>query len=247
MPILLCWALGAFKDSVTNATAVLVLVLFVVAVAAMGDRLAGLMAALSSAAAFDFYLTEPYQRFDIYDPNDVEAAVLLVLVGVGVTELALWGRRQQGRASRRAGYLEGVHQTAEIIGDRQSTPEQIIHRVAEQIRQVLDLDRCHFVPDTQPSPQAPRIDHDGSLSRGGQTLNIEQDGLPTHEEIGLIVSAAGVTRGHYLLTAATRTRRPTLEQRKVAVLLADQVGAFLADHGSPTDAPPREDTRSPSP
>ena len=106
VPVLLCWALGAVKDSVTNATAVLVLVLFVVAVACQGDRLAGLVAALSSAAAFDFYLTEPYQRFDIYDPNDVEAAVLLVLVGVGVTELALWGRRQQGRASRRAGYLK---------------------------------------------------------------------------------------------------------------------------------------------
>ena len=38
-------------------------------------------------------LTEPYARFTITDPNDIEATVLLVLVGLAVTEIALWGRR----------------------------------------------------------------------------------------------------------------------------------------------------------
>ena len=141
--------LFAFRESITNATAVLVLVLFVVAMAASGDRLAGVLAALSSGVWFDFFLTEPYQQFVIDDPNDVEAAVLLVLVGAAVTELALWGRRQQDRAGRRAGYLDGVLQTAEIAAGHEVPQDESISRVGQQIQTVLELDRCRYVPDPE--------------------------------------------------------------------------------------------------
>ncbi|HEX8488212.1 MAG TPA: hypothetical protein VF642_06695 [Propionibacteriaceae bacterium] len=40
--------------------------------------------------------------------------------------------------------------------------------------------------------------------------------------------SGGVLPGRYLLTAATAIRRPTLEQRRVAVALAEQAGAALA-------------------
>ena len=46
--------------------------------------------------------------FAISQRDDIEAAVLLALIGLAVTEIALWGRRQQARASIRAGYLSGV-------------------------------------------------------------------------------------------------------------------------------------------
>jgi len=36
------------------------------------------------------------------------------VVGVAVTELAVWGRRQQTLASREAGYLAGIQATAEV-------------------------------------------------------------------------------------------------------------------------------------
>jgi hypothetical protein len=39
--------------------------------------------------------------------------VLLLLVGLAVTELAVWGRRQQAFASREAGYLAGIRAAAE--------------------------------------------------------------------------------------------------------------------------------------
>jgi hypothetical protein len=38
-------------------------------------------------------------HFAINDPADIETAVLLRLVGVAVTEIALWARRQQARAA----------------------------------------------------------------------------------------------------------------------------------------------------
>jgi K+-sensing histidine kinase KdpD len=89
LPLVACAAMSAWRDDITSATAVLVLAGLIVAAASTGDRVAGVAAALSSGAWFDFFLTEPYQRFTIDDPQDVEATVLL-------------GSRSGVNASRRA-------------------------------------------------------------------------------------------------------------------------------------------------
>jgi K+-sensing histidine kinase KdpD len=227
-PLALAAGLAAVRDSISSATAVLVLVAFVVAVAASGDRVAGILAALSSGAWFDFFLTEPYQQFAITDPNDLEAAVLLVLVGAAVTELALWGRRQQDRAGRRAGYLEGVLQTAQTAARRQAPREEVISHVAQQLQDVLGLDRCRYVADREINPLDPLMGDDGSVTWRGYPIDVDRHGLPVDAETCLPVRSAGVARGHYRLTAATRVVRPTLEQRRIAVLLADQLGSILA-------------------
>ena len=71
------------------------------------------------------------------------------------------------------------------------------------------------------------LNRDGSVTRGGHPVNVERDGLPTDERTALSVRRGGVTCGRFLITAASRVARPSLEQRKVAVLLADQVGGTL--------------------
>jgi K+-sensing histidine kinase KdpD len=219
--------LAVFRASVTAETGALVLVLIVVAAAATGDRLAGFVAAISCGAWFEFFLTEPFGRFTITDPNDIEVTVLLVLVGIAVTEIALWGRRQQARASRRAGYLDGVLGTSTIIALRETSPEALIDHVAKEIVQILDIDDCTFVPGTGPRPEDARLDHDGNVTRRGHRVDVERDGLPTDERIGLIVRQGSVVHGHFELTAATRVVWPSVEQLGVAVLLADQIGAAL--------------------
>jgi len=224
---LACAGLAAVRTSVASATAALVLVLIVVAVAATGDRLAGFVAALSCGGWFDIFLTEPYGRFTIKNSSDIEVTLLLVLVGVAVTELALWGRRQQARSSRRAGYLDGVLGTSKIIAVRESSHEALIDHVAKQIVKLLDIDDCQFVPGAGPDQQDAILDHDGHVMRRGYRVNAEHDGLPTDERIGLIVRQGGVVHGHFMLTAASRIVRPSAEQLGVAVLLADQVGAAL--------------------
>jgi K+-sensing histidine kinase KdpD len=100
VPFLVTLALVPLRDSVTNTNAALVLVLVIVAAAASGNRAAGLLAALSSAAWFDFFLTRPYQTFTITRRDDVETTILLLAVGVGVTEIELWGLRQHERADQ---------------------------------------------------------------------------------------------------------------------------------------------------
>ena len=72
-----------------NTQIALVLVVVVVAVAAYGNRVAGFVAALSAGVWFDFFFTQPYQRFTITDRPDIETFVLLLVVGLTVTELAV--------------------------------------------------------------------------------------------------------------------------------------------------------------
>jgi K+-sensing histidine kinase KdpD len=226
-PLLCCALLAAFRESITTATAALVLVIVVVAAAATGDRLAGIVAALSAGASFDVFLTEPYLTFAINDPTDIEVTVLLVVVGLAVTEIALWGRRQQARGSRRAGYLDGVFVTSKIIAVRETPTPDLINHVAAQLVEILNIDDCSFVRGSGPGPQDAAIGHEGSVTRRGQRVNIERDGLPIDQRIGLVVGAGGVVHGQFMLTASTRVARPSIEQLRVAVLLADQVGAAL--------------------
>jgi K+-sensing histidine kinase KdpD len=228
-PLLVCAGLASIRDSVTAATSALVLVLLVVAVAATGERIAGFVAALSCGVWFDVFLTEPFGQVTIKNRDDIEVTVLLVLVGVSVTEIALWGRRQQARASRRAGYLDGVLGTSKIIAGPAASPTALITHVAEQIARLLDIDDCYYVAGAGPGSDDASLDHDGRVTRRGHLVNVERHGLPTEERIGLIVRQGAVIHGQFMLTAATRVVRPSIEQLRVAVLLADQVGAALTN------------------
>jgi len=118
LPLAAGAVLALFRDRADPAVGALVLVLVVVMVAAAGVRIAGFLAALSSGLSFDYFLTRPYDNIRIDDPNDIEVAVLLVLIGLIVTEVALWGRHQAASSSQRAGYLAGVLRTAELVIDQ---------------------------------------------------------------------------------------------------------------------------------
>ena len=231
-PLVVCAVLSPFRDSFDNANAALLLVLLIVAVASVGIRPAGVVAAVSSAVWFDFFLTVPYNRLTINDGNDIETTILLVVIGAAVTEIAIWGRRQQARASRQKGYLDGVL-TASNAAAQGSSTEDLIEQVTAELVAVLQIDQCRFVAGGKRT-NAPQLNHDGSVSRGGHPLKVERDGLPTNAEIELVVQHAGTPKGRFLLTAAARITRPDLEQRLVAVALADQVGAALAaQHATP--------------
>lgn len=226
VPFAVCAVLYFVRDSVANTNAALVLVLVVVAVAATGQRLAGVVAALSCGVWFDFFLTSPYRQFVITDRTDLETTVLLLLVGVAVTEIALWGRRQQAGSSRRDGYLAGIVAASRTVATGSATSSELISHVEGQIVALLDLDDCRFVLGG--GTHHPRLNSDGTVSRGGHVIDVERDGLPTDDTTELLIEHGGSVRGRFLLTAATHVTRPDLDQRLVAVTLADQVGAALA-------------------
>jgi K+-sensing histidine kinase KdpD len=231
VPLVVCVAVVPFRDSLANTNVALGLVLVVVAAASTGIRPAGVIAALSSAVWFDFFLAQPYHRFAITDRADIETTILLILVGAAVTEVALWGRRQQARASRSDGYLAGVLSTVGTVSGGTMAASVLIEQVSQQLVEILSVDACRFTPGNQPAPDLPRLHHDGTVTRAGHSIDVRRNGLPTDSEIEVLAQSGGTVRGRFLITAATRITRPSLEQRRVAVALADQVGAALGlDH-----------------
>jgi K+-sensing histidine kinase KdpD len=225
-PLALAAVLVPFRGSFPNTDAALALLLVVVAVAANGYRPAGYLAAVSAAVWFDFFLTRPYERFTITRRADIETTILLLVIGVAVTEIAVWGRRQHAAASRRAGYLDGIHAAAQAVASGAS-PSALIDQVASQLTRVLSLKSCRFQHGAAGLGQPARMAHDGSVTVAHRAWDVDTEGFPPGTDTELLVEAGGVFQGRFLMTPSPGAR-PALEQRLLAVALADQVGAALA-------------------
>ena len=163
--------------------------------------------------------------------------MLLALIGLAVTEIALWGRRQQARASTRAGYLDGVVSAARLAASGSTSPSDVVELVGRQIGDLLDLDACAFDPGPSHADR-PRLEADGGITWRGRAVDVDREGLPTLDVIELPVTSAGVDRGRYLLTSTSAVRRPDLERRQVAVTLADQAAAALTGAAPLPHVPP---------
>jgi K+-sensing histidine kinase KdpD len=225
-PLALTAILVPFRVSFANTDAALALILVVVVVAASGNRLAGVLAAVSAAAWFDFFLTRPYERFAINKPVDIETTVLLLVIGVAVTEIAVWGRRQHAAASRRAGYLAGISAGAQAVAAGES-PAVMIEQVSARLTALLALRSCSFQHGIAGLGNPARLQSDGQVSYQRHVLDVEEYGWPADADVELLVEAGGILQGRFLCRPQPGSR-PTPEQRLVAVALADQVGAALA-------------------
>ena len=231
-PLILTAVLVPFRNQIANTAAALALILIVVAVAATGTRLAGFVAAVSAAAWFDFFLTRPYEQFTITRAADIETTVLVLVIGIAVTEIAVWGRRQQSAAVRRAGYLAGINDAAAAVSAG-SSPAALLDRVAAALTQLLSLRSCEFQYGMAGLGGPARLGHDGVVLVAGEPADVRRDGLPDATE--LLVESGGRLQGRFLMRPAPGAR-PAREQLLVAVALADQAGAALpvtrlAGHG----------------
>ncbi len=228
-PLALTAVLVPFRGSFPNTDAALALVLVVVAVAADGYRLAGIAAAVSAAVWFDFFLTAPYERFTITRSTDVETTVLLLAVGVAVTEIAVRGRAQHAAAARRAGYLDGLNAAARAAATG-GEARLVVDQVREELTRLLSLAECRFQDGAAGIGQPPRLLRDGQVMTAYGRWDATENGLPPGKDTELLVEAGGLLQGRFLLTPGPRNH-PTREELLVAVALADQAGAALGgDH-----------------
>lgn len=230
LPLVVCLLLSTVRDTMANTNAALVLVLVVVAAASLGSRATGWVAALVSAAGFDVLLTQPYGKPTIHSAADVQTTVLLLVIGVAVTELASWGRRQQSRAGQQQGYLEGILDSAGALAGAGSAAT-LIGQVETQLVDLLDLDSAQYV--ARPARAAPVIGTGGVVRHRDRLLDVDRSGLPTDTEVWLPVGPAdGAELGGFRLVAATHVARPDRQQRQVAALLAEHVASALRQQTS---------------
>jgi K+-sensing histidine kinase KdpD len=231
-PLALAAILAPFRASFPNTDAALALILLVVAIAANGYRLAGILAALSAAVWFDFFLTRPYEHFSITRRTDIQTTILLLVIGVAVTELAVWARRQHMAASRRAGYLDGISAAAHAVAAGGS-PSALIEQVTSQLTQLLSLRSCRFQYGIAGLGQPARLHHDGTVSLAHRPRDVAAAGLPPGTDTELLVENGGILQGRFLMIPV-HGACPTPENRLLAIAFADQVGAALAT-GQPVD------------
>lgn len=224
LPLAVAAVLLPLRSSWSNTNVALVLVVAVVAVAAIGNRLAGALAAVSAAAWFDFFFTVPYDRFAIAQASDIRTAVLLLVVGVAVSQLAARARRLQVIAVTDARYLAEIHETAELAHTARS-PDAVVDHVRKQLIGVLDLAGCRFEYGALLG-HPPRLEPDGSVMVGRHRRDVEESGLPG-EEIELRTFGNGQYFGRFMLRPKPDSR-PSLQARLVAVTLADQAGRALS-------------------
>ena len=157
-----------FRASWSNTNVALLLVVVVVGVAAIGNRVAGGLAAVWAAIWFDFFFTLPYYRFTIRSTADVTTAVLLLLTGLAVSQLAARARRLRVIAITDAGYLAQIHETASLAQSARS-PDAVVDHVREQLIGLLDLEGSRFEYGTLLG-HPPRLEPDGTRAGGSWPL-----------------------------------------------------------------------------
>ena len=86
------------RDFLGAANVAIILLLGVQLLAIIGGRQGGIIGAAVAALSFDFFFTEPYLQLVINDRHDIITALLLLVAGIGTSELgALRVRRELER------------------------------------------------------------------------------------------------------------------------------------------------------
>jgi len=223
-PIVVSVVLVPFRRELDNANLALVLVLVVVVAALLGGRGAGALAAVMATLSFDFFLTRPYLSMDIETRDDIETVLILLGVGLLVGEMASRGRRSQRARERAAEAISRVHRVADVIAQGASV-DDVVSSVTRELRALLSLHDCwlEFRPYVYVMP---------CLERGGTVNQAEhhyfEGGIALSEdgtELPVLEQGEQVAR---LVLIGNPEVAVTIEERVVAVALADQLGTALA-------------------
>jgi len=222
-PLAAAAGLLPWRTSLALTTVALLLTTVTVLVAALGNRVAGALAALSAAAWFDFFFTPPYLSFAITSALDVQTAVLMLIVGVVVAQLAARARRFEIIAITDAGYLSLINQISELSRLVHS-PAVVVNHVKGDLVDLLQLGECRFERGSLLG-HPPRLCRDGSVIAGARRWATNQ---PLRElEIELRAYGNGHYYGRFMMTPKYGSK-PDGQARAMAVVLADMVGAALA-------------------
>jgi K+-sensing histidine kinase KdpD len=224
-PIATAAALIPLRGEIVSTNIALLLVVVVVAVAAVGHRVAAATSALSAAIAFNFFQTEPYYSLRIDSRDDVETAVLLLLVGLAVGELASRGLQARAAAARGRRDLASIRGLGALVAEGEDA-DYVLMATEAELTSLLGLTACWFEASYDPDAVLPVIGRDGSVKWGPTAWETERWGLPT-DGAAIPVWSRGVRLGRFVLRAPLAAPY-TAAQLAQAVALVDQAGAALA-------------------
>jgi Domain of unknown function (DUF4118) len=209
-----------------GTTNVALLIALVVVVAATADRAAGVATALVASLAYNFFHTEPYRSLRISDGQDILTVVLLIVIGLVVSEIsararqAISGRKRLGDAER------SLERTAELLASGAGVSE-IWESIRRDIIRLMHVADCRF-EDASGSgsiSELPFISRAGTLDAQRRVWVDTGFELP---ESGAAIRV--VYRGDELGQIALIPRAGAgslTDERRLAVALADQFAVSL--------------------
>jgi hypothetical protein len=223
-PIAVAGLLVSLRDEIDHANLALILVLVVVVVASLGGRRAGAVAAVTSTLAFDFFLARPYLSVRVESADDIETLLILLAVGLLVGELASRARHARRDREQAAAAVQRVHRVADAVAQGRPLGE-VLAAVQTELMGLLTLWDCWL--ELPPFLWViPRLDRGGTVEGGDHEWRASAFTLP-RDGLELPVFARGVEVARLVLLAGPGTPA-SLDQRVVAVALADQLGAAMS-------------------
>ncbi len=224
-PLILDAILVPFRGSYASTAAALTTVAVIAPLAVLGNRVAGIVASISGALWFDFFLTRPYDRFEISHRQDLETTIAIFVVGLIITELAGRSRHHWHAANDSTQYVVTIHRIAELAAA--SVPvDVIIDEACSSLVTLLSLRSCRF-DHVLSNPPLAQIVSSGEVLNAGMRWPATDIGIPG-PSAEIVAQWRGQTQGRFVVTP-TRGAPVTLEQRVVAVALVDIVAAYLRD------------------
>lgn len=217
LPICVAIALVPVRDDIDRSTAALTLVVPVVFVALRGGRGPAAAAAVVAPLAFDVLLTRPYQQLEIAVAADLEATVILSVVGVTVAALVSRTADARTLAAVRGREVRSLELAAAIAHER-GGQEAMAVRAGEALSELLELRSCRWSPGYRGAAY-PVLDVDGEVA--GRAHEDRAPLPPTGAEIP--VHAAGREIGRFVVVPSS-SKPVSREERLVALTIADLFG-----------------------
>jgi hypothetical protein len=225
-PLLVAGVLVPFRDDFASANIVLVFVLVVVLGAAIGTRWSGAISAVIAAMAYDFFFTRPYQSLKIDRSDDIQTTVLLLVIGLVVAELVTYSRRHRATSAHRGDEIARLHRVAELVAS-DSDAEDVVLSVQAELIGLLGLHDCRYEMPPY-SSELPQLERNGAIGGDHRRWLGSEYALPD-QGVEIPVLGRGREFGRLVLVPDVAVG-VSIEERVVAVALADQLGAaFAAD------------------
>jgi len=229
LPVAVAAAFIPLRSHVAAADIALLLALVILVAATLGGRRTGAVAAVEAAVAFDLFFTKPYYSLRINHAEDIETAVLMLIVGVAIGEIVTRGKRHRVAAHVSRSNLARVSRITELAAGGEP-PGRLIRVARRELLELLDVNDAEF--ERPPFLDAlPRLSHAG-LSIPPNPGSRLQSNSHRESRIELPIWAEGLEVGRFVLTLADDATGLEFapEARTSALALADRLGVALRAH-----------------
>jgi K+-sensing histidine kinase KdpD len=174
--------------------------------------------------AFNLFHTSPHYSLRIASSSDAETALLLLVVGIAVGELALRTRRAEADAERGVRDLARIHGLGRLVADGEDA-DYVLMATASELVHLLSLVDCRFEPDRVDAEPLSIVERDGTVRWGPTVWDAARWGLP-REGTTITVWARGRRHGRFVIQNPVGVPI-SQEQLARAVGLVDTAGAAL--------------------